>query len=115
VKLSFAEFKAWHDAAWPPGYIWSGYTCMPDGRDIYADDGWNPAISDTTVIDLSLWEGLENETGVGAIPIRGDLDLAALIRKWRKARDSVSLVVTVPRGDADELRALAKSRRWMVL
>ena len=107
MKISFGEFKLWHDTSWPIGYIWSGDTALPDGRDIYAEQGgFNAAICDDELIDLSFWEGLEKDTS--SLQDRDEQDVSTLIRRWRKARDFVAVVVTVPKGEEARLRAFVK-------
>ena len=111
MKIPFGEFREWHDTAWPKGYIWSGETLMPDGRDIYGDSsGLNPEISDADIVDLSLFEGLEFEerSADGLL----ELSVISLVRKWRKARSESPVVVIVPNDQMPAFLALCKDHKW---
>lgn len=111
MKISFGEFRLWHDTAWPTGYIWSGDTLMPDGRDIYAEvSGMNPEIKDSDIVDLSLFEGLELEerSAEGLL----ELSVISLVRKWRKSRSESPVVVIIPNDQMSEFLALCKDRKW---
>lgn len=113
MKITFAEFKAWHEEAWPEGYIWVGESAMPDGRDFYAEDGGlNPDISPSEVVNLDDLEGLELEDRSRDAPT--ELDLAQLVRAWRKRRNRTPVVVSVPNAEVDAFKAICAERGWKV-
>lgn len=114
MKITFAEFKQWHETAWPKNYIWCGDTTLPDGRDIYADGGGlNEAIGDAEMVDLANFEGfeLEDRTIAGDdIPV--GLSVTTLIRRWRKEQANVMVVVTVPKADMGKFKDVCRANGW---
>lgn len=115
MKITAAEFVEWTKTGWPRGFIFSGDTRMPDGRDIFADDGENlaPDIQPNEKIDLSLLEGIELEDAEWGK--RDERSIAAEIRKWRKTRDTVLLVARVPNDQVDAFRAICTEKQWGIV
>jgi hypothetical protein len=111
VKISAEEFKEWHDTAWPEGFIWCDESTLPDGRDIYVAE--NTFIFEPgevfTIPDY--WtiapDGEINPEGT---------TIRSLIRAWRKKRDTVTVVVQVPKEYENALRTIvADHQKWKVL
>ena len=109
MKLSFKEFSEWHDEEWPHGFIWSGNTLLPDGRDIYdeANGLLNKKIDPETLVDTSLWEGLYLETDSAVV-----INIEPLIARWRKKLKYQTVIVKIPKHDLEKFKNVCKLNKW---
>lgn len=109
MKATGAEItEFWRE--WPPGDDWY----IDDGIEV-TDEHDRPLLDpekkyDVQDLGVLIWQGQEpgpkgSEEGV---PVE------RVFAKWRKARTSQTLVVTVPNEAVDEFKALCKQRGWRV-
>lgn len=112
MKMTGAEWREFEATGWPEGYIWSDDSCLDNGIDI--DDN-PPADAEVFIVPAGWrmgWEGGDfgqihpkDKGGEG-------MNVRAMIRAWRQARDSETIAVTVPKTEADTFRALMAERGW---
>lgn len=114
MKITAAEFREWHDTAWPEGYAWYDGSEI-NGADIYADDGSiAPTLPETFIVpdDWSLEREIRSRN-------RDDADdypsVRSFIKKWRKEKSTATVTLSLPKDKLDELLALAKANGWRVL
>lgn len=114
MKITGAEWREFEANGWPAGYIWADESTLDDERELYAMDGSLGFAADETFIVPAEWrmiyEGPEGKNLGGEF----GLNIRAVIRKWRKDRDSETLVVTVPKSSAGEARSLLASHGWKI-
>jgi hypothetical protein len=110
MKISTEEFKEWHDTAWPEGFIWCDESTLPDGRDIYVAENTFIFEPGEVFVIPDYWTiQKEGEALPEGVTIR------SLIRAWRKKRDTVTVVVQVPKAEEAVLRSFVDSfKRWKV-
>jgi hypothetical protein len=111
MKISAEEFKEWHDTAWPDDCIWCDESTLPDGRDIYDENGELALTPGEVFIIPDYWtiapDGEINPEGMAVV---------SLIRAWRQKRDTVILMIRVPKTSEGELRAFVTEHpKWKVL
>lgn len=99
MRISGADFKAWYDGAFPPGYALETGAC-----DIHDRDG-NWIILDTDVVDTNQ---------VGALYWDGDPDMnphprgysvTKAFRDWKRNQDNDRIVIEVPQSRILEIHA----------
>ncbi|QIG69795.1 hypothetical protein EVB81_226 [Rhizobium phage RHph_I46] len=96
MKIKGAELIQFLDTGWPKpedDYYWDNglFEDRPNGEP-------DPEVTyDTDELGPILYQGPDPD------PIPEGLDLAKLIRKWRKTQTTESFVVEVPKGKRDEL------------
>lgn len=122
MKMTGAEWREFEATGWPEGYIWADDSVLDDGRDLYveAGDGAIVIADGETFVVPSFWSMvLEDATpNADGIVVRhsadkGDgMDMRAMVRRWRKARDNETVIVTVPKADLEAFRALMAERKW---
>jgi hypothetical protein len=129
LMMTGAEFKEWHETAWPKGYVWaydSVYTPQgsQDVKDIYFEDPSLKGKDAITVGDAEVfevpedwfisWEGIDLQGRVNG-DARDDLSISQLIKRWRKSRSVVTLVLEVPKDQLDEVKAWLKEKNLKTL
>jgi hypothetical protein len=75
---------------------------------------WNdgPAIEDDLIYDVTY--GSLYWDGNGPEPKDFTTDLVLAMKRWKKAQTMVTLVVTVPKDQEEEARALFREHKWKV-
>ena len=104
MKIGGAELKAFMDAGWPqPDEDWYWDHEEFDEHKFSGDP--DPAVTyDTQALGPIFYQGS------GPDPTNGDgYDLAALIRQWRRERDSDLLTVLVPKARVAEFKKALKT------
>lgn len=93
MKIKGDELQQFMDQAWPSeDWYWD--------HDLFEDPD-DDETYDTDEIGPLMYQGNDPS-------IQHDLDLGALIRKWRKTRDFDLVTVLVPKGNGDAFKALMK-------
>ena len=126
MKITGAEFKEWHDTAWPDGYIWCEDTIFTtsegEERDIFTedstDDNTQLTVADAETFVIPDWWSIQFEDSV--LTGKNCYTVRSLIRRWRKERSTSTFVVTVPKDDAEieALKAFVAGRQakgWKVV
>lgn len=111
MKITGKEWKEFEESGWPEGYIWCDESTLDDGRDIYSEDGKCSIADNETFIVPDYWSisyegpnGKQTDAGDGYV-------IRSLIRKWRKARDTEVLVITVPRDRVESIKAMLRESK----
>lgn len=118
VKISGRDFKEWHNACWPEGYIWGDESTI-DGIDIYGEEGEEAInIADEIVFTVpSFWFIIyEGPEGVPLKEDKGDGDgvrISTLIKRWLKNKSTETIIISVPKAQVEEARALLKEKGWL--
>ncbi len=118
MLITVAEWMQFETEAWPEGYSWCEGTLLDDGTDLYDQDTGrlNRPVADTFSIPAH-WSATAD--GGGSSPLhpldRGHgVEIRDLVRDWREGRGTEPLVLIVPKGQADAVRAIASERGWIV-
>lgn len=102
---------------WPPGedvYIdEADFVEEPDGTLYTTTDGFTPGarVEPSGKYDVSGYLGWQ---GKGAAPAGFVSDLAAVFRRWLKAKTETTFAVTVPKGQEEALKAACAANGWKV-
>ena len=115
MKITGAEWKRFEAEGWPKGWIWTDESILDDGRNLYPEHGAEAEIiiaDGETFIVPADW-GCELEERAQGIPAEVH-SIRSLIRRWRKSRDTVTLVLAVPKRDEDAARVVLGARGWTV-
>lgn len=101
MKISGAELIEFLNQGWPSDdYYWETevFENNPGGNPLPTD------IYDTQDLGPLLWQGRDPDPTKGA-----DLDLDTQIRKWRRGRDTRTVIIRIPNTVSDkDLRAVIK-------
>jgi len=97
MKIKGGELKLWMDEDWPgDDYYWD--------HELFDDEPDVELTYDTDDLGALLCQGREKD------PTGGDgLDLAKMIRRWRKTTGKAVFSVAVPKDKQDEFKAYVKS------
>lgn len=106
MKITGAEWKEFEAHGWPSGWIWSDESVFDDETDLYGLDGLIRFADGEVFTVPSYWHAMPEDPPGDGIAIR------TLIRRWRKARDTVTLAVTVPKTDLATAALLFGERGW---
>ena len=98
IKTTGAEFKAFIAEPWPDDKFMDDECIYVDGEEY---EGPSERIKDTA--------SLRVEGGYVQDPDGTTRTLAAEFRAWRKRRDSVAMVVTCAKADANAVRAAVRA------
>lgn len=109
MKITGAEFKEWHNTAWPEDYIWVDETLLDDGRDLYNETG-NIVIEDGEVFVVPAIWCIEKEGDISGNPV----SVRSLIKKWRNERSHTTLVVVVPKEQENQIRTICRTNGWKI-
>lgn len=102
MKITGAEFREWHETAWPEGYVWADDTILPDGRELYSEDSkllFNVEPEEIFAIPDGWWIIKENNQEHGK-------SVRDFIKEWRKKKALTILVIEIPRDQEKEFRLL---------
>lgn len=110
MKITGAEFKEWHDTAWPEGWVWADESLLDDNRELYAEDGSLVVKPDEVFTIPAFWSILPE-----TIPAHEGATIRSLIKKWRKSQSTITLAIKVPRDREDEVRAYLYHQNLKVL
>ncbi|MGI4811923.1 MAG: hypothetical protein ACRYGG_01070 [Janthinobacterium lividum] len=106
------------NTAWPEGFIWSDDSTLEDGRDLYKEDGDAGELvfadNDTFIVPSYWYVTWEGPAGHPINSANDGISIRSLIRKWRKARDITTFVVSIPKVDVAAATALFAERNWRV-
>lgn len=97
-------------AAWPMGDDW----CHESGEvEIVDPDTGDPALDPGNRYDLwdlgeIWWQGDARHA-----PERMVKEFASEFRKWLKARDTETIVLTVPKARAEDIRSFCREKGWL--
>ena len=117
MKATGAEIKEFWDE-WPPGRDW-----FIEEEECGDSNNWlldaNKKYDLNEVLGVLYWQG-----GGDAVPSdhpmfkytegHNIVPTSVFFRTWKKTRTEITLVVTVPKAEGDELKALCKQRKWKV-
>ena len=97
MKIKGGELKLWMDEDWPgDDYYWD--------HELFDDEPDVELTYDTDDLGALLYQGRDED------PTGGDgLDLAKMIRRWRKTTGKAVFSVAVPKDKQDEFKAYVKS------
>ncbi len=107
MKITGAEFMDWY----ANGFLDNDWYHEDDGNVRVMDEEGNFLLDPDKTYDTRDLGYLAYQ---GTRPVSRDeetMDLATVIRKWRKARDHEILIVTVPKNDHDRVKALLEENR----
>ncbi len=111
MKITGAEFKEWHDTAWPDKHIWCDESTLDDGRNIYDGESGELIFSPEETFTIPGWWALQDEDH----PMDGPyMSVRSLIKKWRRDRATIVLLVRIPKGAEGDARSLFADRGWSV-
>lgn len=109
MKISGAEWKQFEANGWPDSYIWADESTFDDGTDLYQEGGELSVADGATFIVPDYWTAIKQDEQHGEDT---GITIRALIRKWRRARDYVSIVVEIPRSADADAREYFKGKGW---
>lgn len=103
MKITGAEFKEWHETAWPEEWVWADDSVLADGRELYTDDGSLCVASDEVFTIPAEWVIIpENSTSDGK-------SVRSLVKKWQHGKSTMIVAVEIPREREEELKAYMAS------